>query len=256
MTCGRVAVDCEGVQLSRSGRLCLLQVASDDCIFIFDLVGETEDWAGRFFEQGGLRQLLEAQHIWKVMHDCRHDSDALFHQFGVKLGPVLDTQVVFSVLRRVKGKVPGLPVSLKTLLKKFAGATEEELHMKNSIKDTMRGDDDFWLNRPLSATSLRYARLDVEYLLSITQLLHKYIDGADNKAWQIVISESQQYLIVFREDENGPRKAQQQYEQQARVARRQRVADDHTRRIQAHQLTDPMRKFSFDMAPILNALTT
>lgn len=254
----RIAVDCEGVQLSRTGRLCLLQMASPDCIYVFDLIGDNPDddgWGKRFFEVSGLKKLLESPRVHKVMHDCRHDSDALFHQFGVKLGPVIDTQVVFSVLRRVRGMEVGLPVSLRTLLKKFAGASEEQLFMKNAVKDIMRDDGDYWLRRPLSPEALQYARLDVEYLLSVTKQLANYIDGADKHGWQDVLKASQDYLTVFRDDEDGPRKAQQQYEQMARVARRQRVAFDHTRRVQTHQNNDPMRRFVFDTSRVLEALS-
>lgn len=255
--CARIAVDCEGVALSRTGRLCLLQVASQESIYVFDLIGPDATntaFANAFFDAGGLKDLLESTDVCKVTHDCRHDSDALFHQFGVKLGPVIDTQVVFSVLRRVRGMPQGLPVSMKTLLRKFSGASEEELTMKNAIKDTMQENGDFWINRPLSHQALQYARLDVEYLLSITHLLAKYIDGADKEGWQTVLQESQEYLTVFRDDEDGPRKAQQQYEQMARVARRQRVAHEHIKRIERHQSSDPMRKFEFDHTLVLQAL--
>lgn len=254
----RIAVDCEGVALSRTGRLCLLQMASPDNIYIIDLVSSNDsdpDYAHALFHEGGLKGLLEGENICKVMHDCRHDSDALYHQYGVKLGPVIDTQVVFSVLRRVRGMPEGLPVSLKTLLKKFAGATEEELLMKNTVKESMQGNGDFWLKRPLPQQALLYARLDVEYLLSISHLLSKYIEGADKNAWEMVLKESQGYVTVFRDDQHGPRKAQKQYEQMARVARRQRLAHERTKRVKIHQSVDPMRKFTFDHTLILQSLT-
>lgn len=257
--CDRIAVDCEGVNLSRQGRLCLLQIASPDAVFFFDIIGA--DLQGNslgkiLFENGGLRDLLENPTVWKVMHDCRHDSDALFHQFNVNLGPVIDTQVVFSVLRKVRGMPVGLPVSMKTLLKKFTGATEEELAMKNTVKDFMKGDGDFWLRRPLSEQALQYARLDVEHLLYVAELLAKYIRGADKNGWAKVLVGSRHYVTVFRDDEHGPRKAQQQYEQMARVARRQRIAFEKDKRVESHRQVDPLRKFTFDQACVLQALAT
>ncbi|CAN8062826.1 unnamed protein product [Agarophyton chilense] len=250
----RVAVDCEGVALSRTGRLCLLQVASPHHVFVFDLVSSQPAHAENMFQQGGLKQLLENRDVYKVMHDCRNDSDALYHQFGVKLGPVIDTQVVFAVLRTVRGMPQGLPVSLKTLLKKFTSVTEQDLCMKNAIKTSMKGDDDFWYRRPLSPQALQYARLDVQHLLSITNLLSKYIHSADKNAWPLVLNQSQFYLSVFRDDEHGPKKAQRQYEQMARVARRERLAFDTVKRIEKVQAADPLRNFTFDRSLVVQVM--
>lgn len=253
----RIAVDCEGVSLSRTGRLCLLQMASVDAIYIVDLVDCAVglEYARDLFDAGGLKNLLESSDVCKVMHDCRHDSDALYHQFGVKLGPVIDTQVVFGVLRRVRGMEEGLPVSLKTLLKKFSFANEDELEMKSSVKEMMKDDREFWLKRPLSSEALRYARFDVCHLLDLTLLLARLIKTADKNGWQIVLEESRRYLAVFRDDEHGPRKAQQQYEQKARVARRQRVAFEQSKKAHVHRRNDPMRLFAFDHALIVQSLT-
>lgn len=253
----RIAVDCEGVGLSRTGRLCLMQIASPDHVYIFDIIGkDLNDMAYgiSLFEQGGLRELLENTSVHKVMHDCRHDSDALFHQFGVRLASIIDTQVVFTVLRKVRGLAVGLPVSLRTLLRKFAGATEEELEMKNSVKDSMNTNGDFWLQRPLSEQALQYARLDVEHLLFVTHKLGQYIVNADKKGWQQVLKESNEYITMFRDHDDGPRKAQQQYEILARVARRERAVHEQTKRVSTHRASDPMRLFAFDHHSVLHVL--
>lgn len=254
----RIAVDCEGVLLSRTGRLCLLQLASSEEIFVIDLVGDDPNdvhHAQNLFNKGGLKGLLEDSNVFKVIHDCRHDSDALFHQFGVKLGPVIDTQVAFTVLRRVRGMGEGLPVSLKTLLKKFQFATEGDLELKQSVKESMKGKDGFWLKRPLSEKALRYARFDVEHLLQIVQMLAKLIESVDKDAWQNVLDESQRYLLVFRNDEHGPRRAQQQFEQRAREARRRRTAFEQSKKVDFHRRNDPLRSFTFDHGRILESLT-
>lgn len=247
----RLAVDCEGVKLSRTGRLCLIQVASPDTVYIFDLIDSDSQ---ALFDAGGLKELLENLSVHKIIHDCRHDSDALYHQFGVKLGPVIDTQVMFSVMRRARGMEEGLPVSLKTLLRKFSYADDAEFGVKNTVKESMKDNNDFWLKRPLSEQALCYARFDVEHLLDISQILSRLINGSDKNAWENVLEESRRYLCLFRDDENGPRKAQQQYEQKARVARRQRVAFEQTKKAQLHRRNDPMRTFSFDHSRIVESL--
>src|SRR5205823_5842842 len=40
-----------------------------------------------------LRAVLENENCVKVLHDCRQDSAALFHQLGITLKNVVDTQV-------------------------------------------------------------------------------------------------------------------------------------------------------------------
>lgn len=254
-----IALDLEGVRLSRHGRVCLVQMASLDAVYLFDIVARGKnDWAlaRQMFYYGGLKELMENDQITKVMHDCRHDSDALYNQFGVKLENVLDTQVLFSVLRKVRGMEVGLPVSLKTLLKKFAGLTEEDLQVKSAVKESMRGEDDFWLKRPLSQQAKQYSRLDVEYLLPVSELLTRYVRSTDEKGWKEVLEGSAAYTSVYRDDADGPRKAQLQYEKLARVARRQRAAFEKKKRVEAHQSADPLRQFTFDQGRILKALET
>ena len=38
-----------------------------------------------------LKIILEDQNILKIIHDCRMDSDALYHHFDIKLANVHDT---------------------------------------------------------------------------------------------------------------------------------------------------------------------
>eukprot|EP01112_Ceratiomyxa_fruticulosa_P008469 TRINITY_DN2194_c0_g1_i4.p1 TRINITY_DN2194_c0_g1~~TRINITY_DN2194_c0_g1_i4.p1 ORF type:complete len:322 (+),score=79.59 TRINITY_DN2194_c0_g1_i4:557-1522(+) len=83
-----IAVDCEGVNLGREGTLCLVQVATSKKAYLFDII----EGGSRLFDHG-LREILESDKILKVFHDCRLDSDALFHEHKVKMAKVFDTQV-------------------------------------------------------------------------------------------------------------------------------------------------------------------
>jgi len=47
-----------------------------------------------------LKDPLESTSIVKVMHDCRQDSDALFHLAGIKLTSVFDVQLGHVTLLR------------------------------------------------------------------------------------------------------------------------------------------------------------
>jgi len=98
--CPIIAVDCEGFELGRDGILCLIQVATDSHVYIFDVLS-----LGTILFDQGLRYILENPIPTKVFYDCRRDSDILYHHFGVKLKGVLDvalTEVFLSMGKRTR----------------------------------------------------------------------------------------------------------------------------------------------------------
>jgi hypothetical protein len=84
-----VALDAEGVDLSRAGLISLVQLysAESKTCFILDVLKAepTDDlvlW---------LKELLENSAVVKVVHDCRMDSDAVRHHLNIDLVNVHDT---------------------------------------------------------------------------------------------------------------------------------------------------------------------
>lgn len=63
-----IAVDCEGVNLSREGELCLVQIGTESKVYLVDVL----EHGRALFEEGGLRALLESAKVRKVLHDCRY----------------------------------------------------------------------------------------------------------------------------------------------------------------------------------------
>jgi hypothetical protein len=126
-----VAVDTEGVRLSRSGQLTVLQVATASQVYVFDILalGPGAFAAEPAAHDGtplSLRRILEDVTITKLAWDVRRDSDALSHQFGVCLRGVLDVQLAAVALRRAAGAkvvtLPGLPQSVKHFMDKARAA--------------------------------------------------------------------------------------------------------------------------------------
>lgn len=127
-----IALDCEGCNLSRTGRVCLIQVAipsNPTEVFLFDLVDMS--LGARQLVKHGLGTILADPQITKVIHDCRQDSDALYHQLGIRLEGVFDTQAAYvELMKERKAKVRGasgyvpLP-GLNKLLKEYAGRENE-----------------------------------------------------------------------------------------------------------------------------------
>jgi len=183
-----IAVDCEGVNLGREGRLCLVQIATANKSYLFDVVE-----GGKDLFQHGLRKLLEDSSIMKVMHDCRLDSDALFHEHQVTLQCVYDTQIGFAIVERQQHGATPLPVGLNTLLRRFGmGATNEA---KDVMKEEMQRDCGFWGKRPMSDIALQYARQDVIYLC----LVQRQMDAILSKTSRSnLLKYSDNYLAQYR----------------------------------------------------------
>jgi len=64
----RLALDCEGVNLGRSGTLTVLILATTSKVFIFDILKLEKE----VFDEG-LRDVLEDETKEKLMFDCRQD---------------------------------------------------------------------------------------------------------------------------------------------------------------------------------------
>ena len=89
-----LAVDCEGDTLSRKGALTIITVATEEKVYIFDVLK-----LGQLVFTSGLGEILEDKSREKLTFDCRQDSDALWHQFQVKLSGVLDLQLLEVIYR-------------------------------------------------------------------------------------------------------------------------------------------------------------
>jgi ribonuclease D len=148
-----VALDIEGVDLSRDGQISLVQLAaSPESCFLLDLLKKTKDdplvnW---------LRIILESNDILKVIHDCRIDADALRHILGIELRNIHDTSCWHF---KLTGKED---VNLNTVL------------TENSIRPNVKRDSSvyarnhaFWATRPLTPTMIEWAVGDIQFMFEL-----------------------------------------------------------------------------------------
>lgn len=174
--CERIGVDGEWTGRGREAKLSLLQVSFQIAetgqvgVYLFDAFvgGKT------MFDEGGLKDLLEDPNLTKVLHDCRLDSDVLYHSFGIKLDCVIDTQVLYYFNFTQLRPFSPLPVSLKTLLRKYAG--KEDNSLKDEAHALMEANANFWEIRPMTPLMLKYAREDVLFLLDAFRRLWAGLD--------------------------------------------------------------------------------
>lgn len=151
-----ITLDLEGVNLCRMGPVCIITIGVKDqnednpIIFIFD----TLDLTKSSLLISKLRVVLEDKDIIKIIHDCKMDSDALFHQYGIKLTNVHDTQV-WDVITTSAYK----PLNLNDTLSKNGCKT-------NTFRDgsVYKHNPKFWMTRPLSQMMINWAADDVANL--------------------------------------------------------------------------------------------
>ncbi|KAI4276490.1 MAG: hypothetical protein LQ337_002461 [Flavoplaca oasis] len=114
-------VDAEGISLSRHGELSILilhiQTANFSHTYLIHVhvIGRQTFTTKSTNGLHTLKSILEDNRIAKVLFDCKMDSDALFGQFQVYLGGVIDLQLMCLATRNGGGRyLPGLGKCLQS----------------------------------------------------------------------------------------------------------------------------------------------
>jgi len=157
-----VAVDCEGVNLSGSGPITLIQVAtmptnsySYPKIYIFDVLFNPE------FLSNGLKRLLESDQVLKIFHDCRNDCSLLYFNHGIQVTNVFDPQVAHAVLQQQNHSKPVYKskyISLSSLCEIYSNIS---LSPQKMLKKYYRRDQKYWTHRPLTEDMIYCAACNV-----------------------------------------------------------------------------------------------
>ncbi|XP_070554413.1 uncharacterized protein [Ptychodera flava] len=163
-----IAINMEGVLIGRQGTICVLQVATRQHVFLFDMI----KLGLRGFNQG-LGEVLECKVITKVMHDCRQPSDALFHLYGLKLVNVFDTQVADVIVWRNRngGDLPRYVRGQVACLLEHMNLTLDQVYFQRVRSKCIEIDQAVWTQRPLSQYLIEAAVKDVMYLLDLRIVL-------------------------------------------------------------------------------------
>ena len=164
-----LSVDCEGVSLSRTGELCLIQVSAGLSyenglrlfhVYLFDVVA-----LGHAAFTTGLADILQAPTPTKLFYDVRRDSEALFHQFGVRLKGVCDMQLLEIANRRARNQnIVYLPGLARLIGERFPDMDSELQTIKDGMSGKYEEMPDLWRRRPLTHDQTVYAAIDVVLL--------------------------------------------------------------------------------------------
>jgi len=107
------------------------------------------------------------------MYDCRRDSDALFHQYGIKLSGVIDLQVVETLVRyKQVGKCPNFVKGLERAISDYqishpAGYGELRDRAYAMYSFERGGQPEAWTFRPIHEDLLAYSAEDVKCIFRL-----------------------------------------------------------------------------------------
>ncbi len=139
-------------------RLALLQVNDEDEIFLIDtiVIDEPEQHASFLFSNS----------VTKIFHSCKEDLEAIFAWTNKEALNIFDTQIANSLL--------GGDFSIG-----YQGLVEQEMDIVLNKNETRSN----WIRRPLSDSQLKYAALDVEYLIYLYKVQKKALINATKLEW-------------------------------------------------------------------------
>ncbi|MDC0590423.1 ribonuclease D [Gammaproteobacteria bacterium] len=138
-----VGVDTEFRRTTKDNmRLALLQVNDDDEIYLIDsiLIHDPKEHCGFLFSDS----------VVKIFHSCKEDIEAIYSWTAKEMVNIFDTQIANAILDG------GFSIG-------YQGLVEQKLGILLNKSETRSN----WVRRPLSDSQLKYAALDVEYLIHI-----------------------------------------------------------------------------------------
>lgn len=154
-----VAVDVEGYRLSRYSMELLCVALPDGTTFLFDA------------PSNALKQFLEEAPATLLFWDCRRDTDALLHAWGIRVREesVVDCQVLDCLFQRMQH---GRPTPYRRALghaEQDYGIVEHKADLQASLDPAWPHWSYVWSLRPLPSQAVAYAAADVRALLAVFQ---------------------------------------------------------------------------------------
>ena len=136
-----VGVDTEFRRTTKDNmRLALLQVNDDEEIYLIDTIA--------IDDPGENASFLFSESVIKIFHSCKEDLEAVYAWTNKEMTNIFDTQIANAFLDG--------DYSIG-----YQGLVEKRLDISLEKKETRSN----WVRRPLSDAQLKYAALDVEYLI-------------------------------------------------------------------------------------------
>ncbi len=154
-----VGVDTEFRRTTKDNmRLALLQINDDEEIYIIDtiLIDDPKESCSFLFSDS----------VIKILHSCKEDLEAIFSWTSKEMVNIFDTQIANAFLDG--------DFSIG-----YQGLVEEKLGIVLNKNETRSN----WIRRPLSDSQLKYAALDVEYLIHLYKEQRKELFKTSKLLW-------------------------------------------------------------------------
>ena len=138
-----IGVDTEFRRTTKDNmRLALLQVNDDEEIYLIDTIAINDPKENASF--------LYSESVIKIFHSCKEDLEAVYSWTNEEMVNIFDTQIANAFLDREYS------IGYQGLVEKMLGITLDKKETRSN-----------WIRRPLSDAQLKYAALDVEYLIHL-----------------------------------------------------------------------------------------
>ena len=186
-----VGVDTEFRRTTKDNmRLGLLQVNEGEEIYLIDaiLINDPKEHCSFLFSDS----------VIKIFHSCKEDLEAVFSWTDKKIVNVFDTQIANAFLNG--------DYSIG-----YQGLVEKELGIVLNKNETRSN----WIRRPLSDSQLKYAALDVEYLIHLYEEQKEELSESSKLNWlnqdiERLLNITFNPLSVFAELERSISKAEEE----------------------------------------------
>ena len=139
-------------------KLALLQVNDGDETYLIDTI--------LIDDPGCNADFLFSPTVIKIFHSCKEDLEAIYSWTQKEMVNIFDTQIANSFLNG-------------DFTIGYQGLVEKELGIVLNKNETRSN----WLRRPLSDSQLKYAALDVEYLIHIYKEQVKELSESSKLKW-------------------------------------------------------------------------
>ncbi|XP_011676400.1 uncharacterized protein LOC100893717 isoform X2 [Strongylocentrotus purpuratus] len=178
-----ISFDCKGPVLDDKMEVALVQLSTiDGEVWIFDVT--EKEGKTSLMKEGRLKELLEAECVMKVMHDCLNTATNLFRQFEVKMCNVFDTTLAYETLLNqcnifpVEHEVTRHRIELSSLCEMVGETYKGE---DDKMSEVLKNNPHMWDDRPLSEDLVKYAAGTVRAL--VPRVFNK-LDRLIHPAWQ------------------------------------------------------------------------
>jgi len=177
----------KGEALGREGILSLLVFSTQEEVFVFDILLLAVDGF-----KYGLFAVLQRPDLIKVVHDVRHLSDILHHQFQVTLVNVFDTMAAHLVVANWEADMPRRKIEVAPTLEDTLRRFQKRVDLDPGVLDdgsSRHKVNKRWRLRSLPKQLLLEAATSALLLLPLAKVLELKMADSVNRASEALLNE-------------------------------------------------------------------